>query len=202
MTKRKPIKTTITQAIDYWISNEDELNLSIDWEEASNHCWRCGCENNLDRCHIIPDALGGEDHPSNIVLLCKRCHSEGPNVNDKQIMWDWIRAYRIPWYDTFWMARGMIEYKFIYKKAVSQEIIDILERANIKIEPHKIKDLLDEIHEPIINEASIHFGQPYFNSATIAGLIRMGIKRLAERYNVSLSSISKEQKEVLWYLNI
>ena len=44
----------------------------------------------------MPDALGGPDAPENIVLLCKRCHAEWPNVKDPEIMWDWLKAYAVP----------------------------------------------------------------------------------------------------------
>lgn len=123
---RRPIKTTIAQAVDYWSRRIDECGLSVDWAEADTHCWRCGCEKHLERCHIVPDSLGGKDTPENIVLLCKRCHAEGPNVTDPDIMWDWIKAYNVPFYETFWQIRGAKEYEFIYKKKVSQEIRDIL----------------------------------------------------------------------------
>ena len=61
MSKRSNIKTTVEQAVDYWSRRIDECGLSVDWSEANTRCWRCGCEKNLERCHIIPDALGGED---------------------------------------------------------------------------------------------------------------------------------------------
>ena len=85
MGKRSNIKTTIQQAVDYWASRIDECELSVDWFEADTHCWRCGCEKNLQRCHIVPDSLGGQDAPSNIVLLCERCHIDGPNVTDPEL---------------------------------------------------------------------------------------------------------------------
>lgn len=40
------------------------------------------CKRILERAHIIPYALGGEDKPSNMVCLCKRCHKNAPNTND------------------------------------------------------------------------------------------------------------------------
>ena len=46
-------------------------------------------------------------------------------------MWDWIRAYGVPFYETFWNMRGMQEYKFMYHKNLSDEISDILCQANI-----------------------------------------------------------------------
>lgn len=56
----------------------------------------------------------GEDTASNFVLLCKRCHIENPNVNDPEIMWDWLRAYKAGYYDTFWILQGVKEYEVIY----------------------------------------------------------------------------------------
>lgn len=78
--------------------------------EAYTHCWRCGCEKNLQRCHI-----------------------DGPNVTDPEIMWDWIKAYSVPFYDTFWGILGAKEYRFIYKKSFTQEIFDILEKHKFRM---------------------------------------------------------------------
>lgn len=75
----------------------------------------------LERCHIVPDSLGGEDTPSNFVILCRRCHLDNPNVADPEIMWDWLRAYGVPLYDTFWTIQGMDEYKKIYGVSVMEE---------------------------------------------------------------------------------
>ena len=82
MSRRKNIKTNIREAAEYWMGCYSELEVNIDWSEAESHCWRCGCEKNLQRCHIVPHSLGGADQPDNIVLLCARCHSEGPNIFD------------------------------------------------------------------------------------------------------------------------
>ena len=97
--KRKPIKTTKRNIIDYWIQYIDECGMNFDWAEADTICWRCGCERKLQRCHIIPDSLGGKDEPSNFVLLCAECHQEAPNVEDKQFMWDWIKSFYSPFYN-------------------------------------------------------------------------------------------------------
>ena len=102
MSEREKIKTTKEQIVDYWIGHEDECGLSVDFAEAHERCWRCGCKRGLARCHIIPDSLGGRDTPSNFVLLYSRCHLDNPNVADPEVMWDWLRAYAVPFYDTFW----------------------------------------------------------------------------------------------------
>ena len=63
----RTIKTTIAEAVDYWSRHQSECGLSVDWAEAHERCWRCGCERDIERCHIVPDALGGPDAPENIV---------------------------------------------------------------------------------------------------------------------------------------
>ncbi|MDE6584416.1 MAG: HNH endonuclease [Anaeroplasmataceae bacterium] len=186
MSQREQIKTTIQQAVDYWIKYIDECDLSVDWAEANTHCWRCGCEKHLERCHIIPHALGGEDKPENIVLLCKRCHAEGPNVADPSIMWDWIKAYNVPFYETFWDIEGRKEYEFIYKRSVTEDLKRIFNKANIT-ETNAIVEKLRAVKKEVMEKASIHFGQPYFNTATIAGLYRMIIKQLASDLNVDIN---------------
>lgn len=55
------------------------------WEEAM-----------LQRCHLVPHALGGPDSPANLVLLCGRCHGDAPDVGDADYMLRWIER-REPW---------------------------------------------------------------------------------------------------------
>lgn len=184
MSKREPIKTTIEEAVSYWRKRIYEGDLSVDWSEANTHCWRCGCERNLERCHIIPHSLGGKDDPSNIVLLCKRCHAEGPNVEDSEIMWDWIKAYRVPFYGTYWYIRGEKEYNFIYKKSFYEDIQDVLSAAKVGNNPKTIGKIVAELMNQVKMNASAHFGQYYFNVSTIAGMYRMAIKKLADFYGV------------------
>ena len=179
--KRPAINTTKREIVDYWFSRIDECGLSVDASEAHERCWRCGCEKSLERCHIVPYSLGGKDEPSNFVLLCKRCHIDNPNLSDPEIMWDWIRAYGVPLYDTFWDLLGMREYKFIYKKDFFEEFIDI----GIT-DTEEVRKIMDEYVPKIVKEAKHHYGHPYMNSATIAGTYRMIIKYVAKRYNKKL----------------
>lgn len=125
MKKRSAIKTTKEEIVNYWVKYVDASDLSIDFSEAHERCWRCGCKRKLERCHIIPDSLGGEDTPSNFVLLCSRCHLDNPNVANKEIMWDWLKSYKASFYDTFWRIQGMAEYKKIYSKSIIDEMKEI-----------------------------------------------------------------------------
>ena len=188
----RTIKTTIEQAVDYWSRHQSECDLSVDWAEARERYWRCGCERNLERCHIVPDALDGPDTPENIVLLCRRCHAEGPNVKDPEVMWDWLKAYAVPFYDTFWMSRGMQEFEFLYGYPFEvglMQLTKLSQRSSEEVE-RLIQEKLKETNE----EASIHFGQPYFNTATVAGRYRMMLKKMAKELDVDIAEIDKLKK--------
>ena len=103
---RKRIKTTKKQIIEWGRKNINECGYGVDASEMHSHCWRCGHnDQNTERCHVIPAALGGEDIPSNYRLLCNRCHHEAPNVNDPDEMDKWIRRTNIGVYNIFWHVR-------------------------------------------------------------------------------------------------
>ena len=108
MTKRTSIKTTKEQIIKWAIPNLGDT-LGVDASEMHSHCWRCGYENNIvgstERCHVIPDSLGGKDIPSNYRLLCHSCHKENTNVNDPAAMDKWIKETMVTCYNTFWKIR-------------------------------------------------------------------------------------------------
>lgn len=196
---REPIKTTIKEAANYWVKYQDECGLSVDWAEAEDHCWRCGCKRNLQRCHIIPDALGGKDEPANIVLLCKRCHADGPNVTDPEIMWDWIRSYGVPFYNTFWSIKGMQEYRHIYGSRFLDDFQKIVHSSEKQYSQGQIELMLQEKLSHLTEEAGVHFGQPYFNDATMAGLYRMLLKRMAEELEVNDSDWKTCKREKPWW---
>lgn len=189
LTKRKSrekIKTTKKEIIDYWAVRQDECELSVDWAEAHERCWRCGYKKTLDRCHIIPDSLGGKDEPKNLVLLCRRCHKEAPNVEDEEIMWDWIRAYKTSFYDTFWKNQERKEYEFIYKKSFLDELKerDILSYRD-----------LDRFWNINIGRSSIHYGQPWGNTATDVGILRMRLKAYDAQIGCKHNKKTKQFRE-------
>ncbi len=181
MRNRKTIKTTPKQIVNYWKEHLSDHMIGVEWEDATEYCWRCAYKRRLQRCHIIPDSLGGKDEPSNMVLLCETCHSEGPNVDDPEVMWEWISAYRVPFYDTFWTIQGMKEYEYIYGATMEQDVSDILALAGAgELSKEEIKKYI----EKVTPHSSIHFGQIYPNAATIAGMLRTMVKIIANDYGV------------------
>jgi len=173
--KRSTIKTPKKEIVDYWVLLQDECGLSVDWAEAEERCWRCGYIANLQRCHIIPESLGGKDEPSNLVLLCPRCHIDAPNVESKTFMWDWIRANGTPFYDTFWNLRAQKEYEFVYGKSFLDELKDrdILSSYDLRLFWNL--DVGKSIH---------HFAHPWNNESTEAGLLRMRLEEFDLKHPV------------------
>jgi HNH endonuclease len=105
---RAPIQTTGEQIVAYWEeAGPTELDMGCDWADALNHCWRCGLKGSLDRCHIVPaqPPFNGPDAPSNLVLLCERCHKEAPNCDDPSTMWEWIKKTRSTYAGSIWAER-------------------------------------------------------------------------------------------------
>jgi hypothetical protein len=66
--------------------------LFVNSELFEQHCWLTKSPGDIQRCHMVPDALGGSNHPSNFVLLKKRVHARCPNTSDKNIFINWLLA--------------------------------------------------------------------------------------------------------------
>lgn len=177
MSIRKQIRTSKKEIVDYWDRIIEESELSIDFAEAEERCWKCAYKSTLHRCHIIPDSLGGEDAPYNLVLLCHRCHIEAPNINDKDFFWDWLKAHKVPFYDTYWTLRGMKEYFEIYNEKIEEAII------GLKIEPQEIQAFL----KGQTNFVTVHFGEGRLNPSTWAGIMRSFIKQKEKQIVIDLS---------------
>jgi len=81
-----------------------------DWGEPS--CWACGYYKHpddysykptdknpyacwdrakfLEKAHIVPFALTGDDSPENFVLLCSACHAKNPNISNVKMYQIWL----------------------------------------------------------------------------------------------------------------
>ena len=171
--------TTIShkKIIDYWINQGiDELDLNFDWSDAHNHCWNCGCKNSdsrskkgmlLERCHIIPHSLGGANTPDNYVLLCKKCHSEAPNINNKTSMWDWIKSNRI-----------LFGYTGTYKimKAFQRLALERNKSVMDLVDHTKCHKTILDILRSNINEISTHMN--YTNESTYYYMLKDFVEKV------------------------
>ena len=97
--KRKP-PAWLKECWEFHSDYVSELDVAVDWgsfDSEWQRCWSCGHDTNkLQRCHIIPKSLGGEDKPHNLVPLCSLCHDMAPDVNDKEEIFCWIKKQQNP----------------------------------------------------------------------------------------------------------
>ena len=156
------MSTTHREIVDCWASHQSESGLSVDWAEAEKLCWRCAHERLLQRCHIVPHALGGDERPENLVLLCAQCHAEAPNVADPEFMWIWLRAHAVPFYRTYWQERGIREYELIFSEKPFSGLTHTDEIMQ------EVRNILEEVFP----KTSTHWGQGKINSATWAWVFR------------------------------
>jgi len=85
----------LRECVDFWSSRVCETEIGCDWSDAEEHCWRCGYETKkLQKCHVVAKQFGGSLSPENVVLLCRECHDEAPDVTDSSEMWRWIKETR------------------------------------------------------------------------------------------------------------
>lgn len=102
--KRKVID--IGEVVEYWRDKPNSFGTFIDVNEPT--CWSCGqfWEGRYDAvgstylscwrkaplqiCHVIPKSLGGNEHPNNLVLMCKECHDLAPNTSFPEILYRWM----------------------------------------------------------------------------------------------------------------
>jgi hypothetical protein len=101
-----------SEILEFWKDRISETGLFIDWGEPG--CWACGFHYGvkydtrsgdapwteilklweripLQRCHIVPRALGGSDNPENLFLMCRECHDSQPNTSVPEIFFRWAR---------------------------------------------------------------------------------------------------------------
>ena len=64
----------------------DLKNGKASWKEIKNNWNRVP----LQKCHIVPKAIGGLDSPDNLFLLCKECHDISPDSASKPAFLIWV----------------------------------------------------------------------------------------------------------------
>lgn len=169
--KTTKIKTSKNMIREQWKEKLERAVVNTSYNNATTHCWRCGTKKRLDRCHIIPFSRGGQDSPDNFVLLCKHCHIDNPNLDDVDVMWRWLEAYKINEGETFSIKQGIREFEFIYG-------INLYESLNLLSSDEQ--NLFWEMVEESLKKAGHHFGQPRRNPATVAGCIYCVLKYLGK----------------------
>jgi len=65
----------------------DDIEINKIWNSAE-------VRRKLQKCHIVPAALDGEDTPENAFLMCKKCHLESPDTINKEAFFRWVYIKR------------------------------------------------------------------------------------------------------------
>lgn len=104
--KRKSVSSSVIAR--HYSENKNtkvKIKTLVDWGEPS--CWACGfyefgtSESKniftrwndakfLEKCHIVPSCLGGDESPDNMFLMCGECHKESPDHADKDSFQQWL----------------------------------------------------------------------------------------------------------------
>ena len=63
----------------------------VDFKKVWNDEYVKSC---LNRCHIVPGALGGGDTPENLFLLCEDCHEQSPDTINANSFFRWVYDMR------------------------------------------------------------------------------------------------------------
>lgn len=107
MPSKPKAEAWVQRAVAHWSGIVPETDTGVDWSDAHDRCWRCGCQRKLQRCHIVAKQFGGGDSVENIIPLCAECHDEAPDVTDPKEMWRWIARTRPTFYGTLNAERAV-----------------------------------------------------------------------------------------------
>ena len=168
------LTTKIKDIVQYYRENLIEEDIAVDYTDLHKRCWHCGDMSKLYRCHIIPASAGGQDVPSNYVLLCRRCHEQAPNCTDKKIMMEWLKADSSRVYDMYWGSRVYELYEKQYKQ-------DFLEEYNKRSDIDH--ELLSKLIFSKFAEIKAHLGDGHINIPTWVGLFKMAFDEFDETQN-------------------
>lgn len=170
---------------------DNSIPVIEDWGEPC--CFACGCSTgiyvqdddlkkcwnsvkHLQRCHIVPDALGGSVQPENLFLLCRDCHRDSPDTIYKKEFFKFVFNRR---------KEGTIE-----RRALSKALI----RAKQENIPYQ---LFDVKHDWKLDKTiGTHSG--FIVESTLTAALLGGAKEKFEALNalISKKSNNKLQLEV------
>ena len=148
------------KVIEYWAKKVSELEIGTDWDIATFHCWRCGVKNyKLELAHIVPKVLttkkkiSTSESEDNLVLLCKHCHREAPDVIDSSIMWNWIKRTTKRNYEEFKLEQISKEFENIYGEDL---INDYMKNPEIVNEEFNQEKFIEGIEYNLKKKANSH----------------------------------------------
>lgn len=80
----KPTYAWEEKCYPQWLENGDYRSI---WNSKK-------VRSHLNRCHIIPESLGGNADLSNVFLMCPKCHEASPDTRNKGTFFRWVYRKR------------------------------------------------------------------------------------------------------------
>ena len=115
--------------IEEWIEgqcldDDEESNLKRIWNSKETR-------SKLNRCHIIPGALGGVDEPSNLFLMCADCHYLSPDTKYPSAFFKWVleRRKQMMW-GTFHPNYILQQTDALLKRDYGLDLLELLEKIH------------------------------------------------------------------------
>jgi hypothetical protein len=130
----------------YWF--DKNLPIKPPWDLALQYCWCCGCKSLLERAHIIPAALHGDDSCSNLLLLCRGCNESNPETIFEEDYWKWFNS-RVNAPNSMFIDDSAKEYEVMYDK----KFVDLSRFLQNYMTEDEISDKLNKY----IDEHKDHF---------------------------------------------
>lgn len=93
MTKRKTAKLPTAASIYAFWHIRLYREYAKEWLNSNTFkhiCFACGTHDTIERAHILPRCVGGNDTIGNIHLLCKECHIESEELSGAAY-WIWLK---------------------------------------------------------------------------------------------------------------
>lgn len=151
----------------------------------------------LQRAHIRPNALQGEDIPSNLMLLCRNCHEDSPDILNRRLFLQWIFKRR---------NEGGL-----YRRCSVQAEKILRQQYGIKMPIFKFETALDRTrintHGSKLCESTITYAFVYdalLRSALneehekmFKLMLEEKIKEIESKYNIGVNNYSDVDKAVL-----
>jgi HNH endonuclease len=110
---------------------------TYDAEDGYTDLKRIWDDSRLERAHIVPYSLGGSNHVSNYLLLCKQCHKDAPDTANPRFMLQW--AQRRDSYGTIVLAKfaEAARYLGVPTEQACQVYLDHTDRMCIRDVAHR-----------------------------------------------------------------
>lgn len=87
-----------------WSLKIGDLSFETILETNGSYCYACGRKSHVQKCHIIPHHSGGDEHPSNMFLMCYKCHALNPDTNYPEIFYAFVKT------TNFYVQTDLVEF--------------------------------------------------------------------------------------------